>query len=77
MTLNMETSWKNLKQFWKKKIKSRKATGLDEIPPEVWKTIKFNDIFLQSCNAVHRKHNREMNERQQPPLSEEGWPRNN
>ena len=25
------------------KIKNKKAAGLDEIPPEVWKTRKFND----------------------------------
>ena len=28
------------------KIKSRKAAGLDEIPAEVWKTRKFDDISL-------------------------------
>ena len=26
-----------------RKIKNRKAAGLDEIPPEVWKTRKFDD----------------------------------
>ena len=30
------------------KIKNWKAAGLDEIPPEVWKTKKFNDL-LQRC----------------------------
>ena len=35
-----------------KKIKNRKAAGLDEIPPEVWKTRKFDDILLRHCNAV-------------------------
>ena len=29
-----------------KKIKSGKAAGLNEIPPEVWKTRKFDDILL-------------------------------
>ena len=29
-----------------RKIKNRKAAGLDEIPPEVWKTRKFDDILL-------------------------------
>ena len=29
-----------------KKIKSRKAVGLDEIPDEVWKTRKFGNILL-------------------------------
>jgi len=39
-----------------KKLKSRKAAGLDEIPPEVWKTRKFNDILLRLCNAVYRQN---------------------
>ena len=25
-----------------RKIKNRKAAGLDEIPPDVWKTMQFN-----------------------------------
>ena len=29
-----------------RKIKNRKAAGLDEIPSEVWKTRKFDDILL-------------------------------
>ena len=29
-----------------KKIKNRKAAGFDKIPPEVWKTRKFNNIHL-------------------------------
>ena len=29
------------------KIKNKKATGLDEMPPKVWKTKKFDDILLQ------------------------------
>ena len=39
-----------------KKIKNRKAAGLDEIPPEVWKTRQFDDILLRHCNAVHNKN---------------------
>ena len=35
-----------------KKIRNRKAAGLDEIPAEVWKTRKFDDILLRHCNAV-------------------------
>ena len=35
-----------------RKILNRKATGLDEIPPDVWKTREFDDIQLQHCNAV-------------------------
>ena len=38
------------------KIKNRKAAGLDEIPPEVWKTRKFDDILLQYCNAVYKQN---------------------
>ena len=29
----------------KKKIKNRKAAGLDEIPPEVWKTREFDTVI--------------------------------
>ena len=35
-----------------RKIKNRKAAGLDEIPPEVWKTRQFDDILLRHCNAI-------------------------
>ena len=30
-----------------RKIKNRKAAGLDEIPPEVWKTRQFDNILLR------------------------------
>ena len=36
-----------------RKIRNRKAAGLDEVPQEVWKTRKFDDILLQHCNAVY------------------------
>ena len=39
-----------------RKIKNRKAAGLDEIPPEVWKTRKFDDILLRDCNAVNNQN---------------------
>ena len=39
-----------------RKIKNRKATGLDEIPPEVWKTRQFDDIQLRHCNAVYNQN---------------------
>ena len=39
-----------------RKIKNRKAAGLDEIPPEVWKTRKFDDILLRHCNAVYNQN---------------------
>ena len=37
-------------------IKNRKAAGLDEIPPEVWKTRKFDDILLRHSNAVYNQN---------------------
>ena len=39
-----------------KKIKNRKAAGLDKIPPEVWKTRQFDDILLRHCNAVYNQN---------------------
>ena len=39
-----------------KKLKNRKAAGLDEIPPEVWGTRQFDDILLRHCNAVYNQN---------------------
>ena len=39
-----------------RKIKNRKASGLDEIPPEVWKTGQFDDILLRNYNAVYNQN---------------------
>ena len=39
-----------------RKIKNRKAAGLDKIPPEVWKTWQFDDILLRHCNAVYNQN---------------------
>ena len=39
-----------------RKIKNRKAAGLDEIPPEVWKTRQFDDTLLRHCNAVYNQN---------------------
>ena len=39
-----------------RRIKNRKAAGLDEIPPEVWKTRQFDDILLRHCNAVYNQN---------------------
>ena len=39
-----------------RKIKNRKAAGLDEIPPAVWKTRQFDDILLRHCNAVYNQN---------------------
>ena len=38
-----------------KVIKNEKAAGLDEIPPEVWKTEMFNDHLLTFCNNVYKQ----------------------
>ena len=53
----------NLEQFTQEeldvlqaKIKSKKAAGLDEIHPEVWKTRKFDDIQFRYCNAVYNQN---------------------
>ena len=39
-----------------RKIKNRKAAGLDEIPPEVWKSRQFDNILLRHCNAVYNQN---------------------
>ena len=39
-----------------RKFKNRKATGLDEIPPEVRKTREFKDILFRHCNAVYNQN---------------------
>ena len=39
-----------------RKIRNRKAAGLDEIPPEVWKSREFDDILLRHCNAVYNQN---------------------
>ena len=39
-----------------RKIKNRKAVGLDEIPLEVWKTRQLDDILLRHCNAVYNQN---------------------
>ena len=38
-----------------RKIKNKKVAGLDEIPPETWKTREFDDILLRHCNAVYNQ----------------------
>ena len=38
-----------------RKIKNRKAAGLDKILSEVWKTKQFDDILLWHCNTVHNQ----------------------
>ena len=39
-----------------RKIKNRKAAGLDEIPAEVWKTRQFDDTLPRHCNAVYNQN---------------------
>ena len=39
-----------------RQIKDRKAAGLHEIPPEVWKTRKFDDILLRHYNAIYNQN---------------------
>ena len=39
-----------------RKIKNRKAAGLEEIPPEVCKNRQFDDILLRYCNAVYNQN---------------------
>ena len=53
--LNKDRSRKNSTRFFKK-IQNKKAAGLDEIPPEVWKTRKFDDIVLRHCNPVYNQN---------------------
>ena len=55
---------------------NKKPAGLDEIPPEVWKTRKFNDLLLRYCNAVYNQNNREMDKRLHPLFPQESWLRN-
>ena len=42
-----------------RKIKNRKAAGLDEIPPEVWKTREFDDILLRHSNGVYNQNTKD------------------
>ena len=37
-------------------LQNRNSAGLDEIPPEVWKTRQFDDILLRHCNAVYNQN---------------------
>ena len=37
-----------------KKNESRKAAGLNEIPLELWKTRKFDSVFLWLYNTVYK-----------------------
>ena len=39
-----------------RKNKNEKAAGLDEIPPEVWKTRQFDNILLRHCSAEYNQN---------------------
>ena len=39
-----------------RKIQNRKAEGLDEIPPELWKTTEFDYILFRHLNAVYNQN---------------------
>ena len=39
-----------------RKIKNRKAAGLDKITPEVWKIRQFDDILPRHCIAVYNQN---------------------
>ena len=39
-----------------RKIRNKKRSRADEIPPEVWKTREFDDILLRHCNAVYNQN---------------------
>ena len=52
-TLNIKLGHFTTTELEAVKVKGRKAAGLDDIPPEVWKSGEFNDILLQLCNEVY------------------------
>ena len=39
-----------------RKINYKKDAGHDDIPPEVWKTRKFNNLQLRYCNAIYNQN---------------------
>ena len=52
-TLNIKLGHFTMTELEAVKMKRKKAAGLDDIPPEVWKCGEFNDILLQLCNEVY------------------------
>ena len=60
-----------------RKIKNRKAAGLDEIPSEVWKTKKFNYFRLHYSNTVYNQNTIKWQIKRLHPLFPQGrWPWN-
>ena len=43
-------------------MKIKKTAGLDEIPPEVWKTSRFDDLLLRYCNTIYNQNATERDE---------------
>ena len=56
LDFKLDRSHKKNSTRFSEKIKNGKAAGLDEIPPEVWKTRQFDDILLRHCNAVYNQN---------------------
>ena len=52
-TLNIKLGHYTTPELEAVKVNGRKAAGLDDIPPQVWKSGEFNDILLQLCNEVY------------------------
>ena len=50
-TVYGERTWYSIER-----IKNWKDRGLDEILLEVWKTMKFDNVLLWSCNAVNKRN---------------------
>ena len=50
-TVSIGKTWCNTERN-----KSKKAAGIDEMPPEVWKTRKFDNILLWLCNTVYKQN---------------------
>ena len=38
------------------KMKKKKAAGFNKIPPDVWKTRKFDDLLLRYCDSVYKQN---------------------
>ena len=47
---------KELDAVLKRIKKPRKAAGVNEIPTEVWKTKKFDDIILRLFKGVYKQN---------------------
>ena len=50
---------KQLTEEEQTKTKSRKVAGLDEIPPKIWKTRKYDELLLRFSNAIYKQNTTE------------------